>query len=71
MALGCTKRGAGGALNPKSAICGAEFPPRALPFVVRAFPDGDEGRVLKARSFSKPRQVRKEATVRSEDSALR
>jgi len=70
MALGCTRRGGSGALNPRSAICGAEFLPRAFSFVVRAFPEGDEGRVLKARPFSKPRQVRKEATVRSEGSVL-
>jgi len=57
--LGCARRGVSGALFPKSALCGAEFPLKGFKpdaklsiMIGRPATDGHE-----------PRQVRKEAAI--------
>lgn len=55
---GCARRGASGALFPKSASCGAEFPLKGLSGTVW---DVLTGR--RATDGHEPRQVRKEAAI--------
>ena len=57
--FGCARRGASGALIPKSALCGAEFPPEGLKLK-------SQGVILTGRRATdghELRQVRKEAAI--------
>ena len=56
---GCARQGVSGALVPKSALCGAEFPLEGLfSEIWQVIPAG-----LRATDGHEPRQVRKEAAI--------